>query len=136
VGGTYGPLLGSGRRRFSMPRPVTTGYFRDPEFASAARTRIAGRCPLLEEEYPFGWGEPQPRHISAKTLSSLLEVTSRIPSLTGWVEAARQAPDVLELLREDRDHGGGIAAEWMAAVGEEFEKRGRRLVPAWAQASA
>jgi hypothetical protein len=72
------------------PQLVVTAYFRDPEFASAARTRIAGRCPLLEGEYPFGWGEPQPRHFSAKTLSSLLAVTSRIPPLTGWIEAARQ----------------------------------------------
>jgi hypothetical protein len=36
------------------PLLVVTADFRDPEFPSAARTRIAGRCPLLEGKFPLG----------------------------------------------------------------------------------
>ncbi len=111
------------------PQLVVTAYFRDPNFPSAARTPIAARCPLLEG----AWGNPPPRQFSAKTLSSLLQVAAGIPALAGWVERVRQEPDVVELLREDRDDGGGIASGWMVRVIEEFDKRGCRLTPAATQ---
>jgi hypothetical protein len=108
------------------PQLVVTACFRDPDFPSAARARIAARCPLLEG----AWGNPPPRQFIAKTLSSLLHVATGFPSLAGWVENVRQEADVVELLREDRDHGGGIASDWMDAVMQEFNRRGRWLVPA------
>jgi hypothetical protein len=139
-------LLSSGRSNYApalwaafdsgswvAPQLACALYFLDPEFASEAKRRIAGLCPvavppgLSAAERHSATGSAGLSQRSAKNLASLMRVLARIPSETTWVASELDKPEVQELLESDVDSSAEIADSWFDALHSSFERLGREL---------
>lgn len=123
------------RGSWVTPQLVATGYFVDSAFGDHVMCRLESGCVI---SIPTGLA-PLQRHSatgpasaaqrSAKLLSSLVSIGSRIPSLVLALERLSADQEMRMLLEQDRDRSGEIATSWCERVVAAFSKRGRTLSP-------
>jgi hypothetical protein len=112
------------RGSWVAPQLAVSLYCSDPGFAERAKSRIAARCPILDDDEFF---RGHTRHASAKNLASLLRVVTYLPGETSWAAAQHRAHDAHELLEADYDASGQIVEWWFDAARARFRESGRNL---------
>jgi hypothetical protein len=111
-----------------VPQLAVTALIIDRDFPARLVERVERSCPVSVPSPSKGC--PGTELVEpAKLLASLLTIGSTLPSLSVWIADVRQRPTLVDLLKEDDDNAGAIAAGWHRNLIEQFAVRGRVLKP-------